>query len=336
MNRIEHPRSISGADVRSTFVPRPSEANPHDDAAPMQETTPYRHELVCQTLIHATTTPTACSLTHALYTLQYRKGFTKAVNRAGTSLLQTAGAIEKTTDRDFDDEERRFKSLEAKIDRLHRESKGYLDSLRALSLAQSRMAMTIDAFYDDAQPLSPAARQYKTVIDHLEDQVRTTVDTEYRTTVLDPLGRFVEYFPDYNEAIKKRGHKLLDFDAVRAKHRKLVEKPSDDPSRLPRAEEEVNEARRMFEALNVPLKDELPKVLALRTTYLEPTFEALVKLQYAYYSQALHALDGLQGQLVAAGVRADNPEQADRALEGVVEQTLAEMRGLGIVTGALV
>ena len=66
------------------------------------------------------------------------------------------------------------------------------------------------------------------------------------------------YFPDINECdvdiammretgfeltnrpgIKKRQHKMLDYDALRAKVKKLTEKPDKDPGKLPRTEKET-------------------------------------------------------------------------------------------------
>lgn len=52
--------------------------------------------------------------------------------------------------------------------------------------------------------------------------------------VIEPLARYVSYFPEVNEAIKRRNKKLLDYDAQRSKVRKLIDKPSEDPQRLPR------------------------------------------------------------------------------------------------------
>jgi hypothetical protein len=40
------------------------------------------------------------------------------------------GHVEKTNDRDYEVEERRFKTMETASLRLQKESKGYLDSLR--------------------------------------------------------------------------------------------------------------------------------------------------------------------------------------------------------------
>jgi hypothetical protein len=50
----------------------------------------------------------------------------------------------------------------------------------------------------------------------------------------------VNYFGDVNDLIKKRSNKLLDYDAARTKARKLAEKPSDDPSKLPKVDAPTN------------------------------------------------------------------------------------------------
>lgn len=57
---------------------------------------------------------------------------------------------------------------------------------------------------------------------------------------------------------------MSDYDAARAKVRKLVEKPSDDPTKLPRAQSEHDEARDIFNILNDQLIAELPVLVDLR------------------------------------------------------------------------
>lgn len=56
----------------------------------------------------------------------------------------------------------------------------------------------------------------------------------FRGTLLDPLNLFIHHFSEVNEVIKKRNNKLLDYDAARTKVRKLVDKPSEDPTKLPK------------------------------------------------------------------------------------------------------
>lgn len=57
-------------------------------------------------------------------------GFKKSINRAGTSILQKTGQVDKTVDADFQDEVAGFKQLEKETLALQKEAKGYLDAMR--------------------------------------------------------------------------------------------------------------------------------------------------------------------------------------------------------------
>jgi hypothetical protein len=103
-----------------------------------------------------------------------------------------------------------------------------------MTASQMRIAETIDAFYGDAGTRDGVSRSYKQAVEELDAETIKSLDGPYRTTVLEPISRFCAYFPDINECIKKRNHKLLDYDQMRAKVKKLVDKPDKDPSKLPR------------------------------------------------------------------------------------------------------
>lgn len=57
---------------------------------------------------------------------------------------------------------------------------------------------------------------------------------------------------------------MIDYDSARAKVKKLVEKPSDDTTKLPRAQAEHDEAKDIFNLLNDQLISELPLLVDLR------------------------------------------------------------------------
>ena len=59
---------------------------------------------------------------------------------------------------------------------------------------------------------------------------------------------------------------------MRAKVKKLVEKPDKDVTKLPRAEKETEMAKAAYEQLNEQLSTELPQVIDLRVPYLDPSF----------------------------------------------------------------
>ncbi|ELQ36602.1 reduced viability upon starvation protein 161 [Pyricularia oryzae Y34] len=109
------------------------------------------------------------------------------------------GHVEKTNDRDYEVEERRFRTMEAASNRLQKEAKGYLDSLRAMTASQMRIAETIDAFYGDSGAKDGVSRSYKQAVEDLDAETIKALDGPYRTTVLEPITRFCNYFPDVNE-----------------------------------------------------------------------------------------------------------------------------------------
>lgn len=76
-------------------------------------------------------------------------GFKKSVNRTTTQVLMKTGQVEKTNDRDYEVEERRYRTMEAAATRLQKEARGYLDSLRSMTRSQMAIAETIDAFYGE-------------------------------------------------------------------------------------------------------------------------------------------------------------------------------------------
>ncbi|OAL30652.1 protein hob3 [Fonsecaea nubica] len=236
------------------------------------------------------------------------------------------GQVERTNDRDYEVEERRYRTMESAANRLQKEAKGYLDSLRAMTASQMRIAETIDAFYGDAGTRDGVSRSYKQAVEDLDAETIKALDGPYRATVLEPISRFCAYFPDINECIKKRNNKLLDYDSMRSKVKKLVEKPDKDVTKLPRAEKEAEMAKQAYEQLNEQLFTELPQLIDLRVPYLDPSFEALVKIQLRFCAEAYSRMAQVQQYLDP-----ETREQYARGdLDNRVEQVLSEIRDLTI------
>uniref|UniRef100_A0A060TBV2 ARAD1D34892p n=1 Tax=Blastobotrys adeninivorans TaxID=409370 RepID=A0A060TBV2_BLAAD len=255
-------------------------------------------------------------------------GFKKAVSRAGTSVMMKTGHVEKTVDKNYEIEERRYRTMESACNRLQKEAKGYLDSLRAMTASQTRIAETIDAFYGDAGTRDGVSKYYLEAVQELDSETVKALDGPYRETVLEPITRFCAYFTDINEAVKKRSHKLLDYDALRAKTRRLAEKPSDDVNKLPRLERELDQAKQIYDQLNEQLTTELPQLIDLRVPYLDPSFEALVKIQLKFCTESYTRLAQIQ-QFLDASTR---DEYANGQLDSRVEDVLLSMRNLSITS----
>jgi len=76
--------------------------------------------------------------------------------------------------------------------------------------------------------------------------------------------------------------------------RKLIDKPSEDPTKLPRAQQEHDDAKEMFELLNESLIAELPQLLDLRVPYFDPSFEAMIRMQAKFAEEGYEKLSGVQ------------------------------------------
>jgi amphiphysin len=211
-----------------------------------------------------------------------------------------------------------------------------------MTASQMRIAETIDAFYGDAGTKDGVSRSYKQAVEDLDAETIKALDGPYRydssfpplfspsdkcrTTVLDPISRFCAYFPDVNECIKKRNHKLLDYDAMRSKVKRLVEKPDKDATKLPRTERETEMAKQAYEQLNEQLFTELPQLIDLRVPYLDPSFEALVKIQLRFCAEAYSRMAQVQQYLDAE----TRDQYARGDLDNRVEEVLQEIRDLSI------
>jgi hypothetical protein len=218
--------------------------------------------------------------------------------------------------------------MEKAATQLQKEAKSYLDSLRAMTASQTRIAETIDAFYGDSGTRDGVSGYYLQAVQELDSETVKALDGPFRETVLEPITRFCSYFADINEAIKKRNHKLMDYDALRAKVRRMTEKPSDDVTKLPRLEKELSMAKDVYEQLNNQLTTELPQLIDLRVPYLDPSFEALVKIQLRFCTESYTRLAQIQQYLDAS----TRDEYANGQLDSKVEQVLLNMKDLSIAS----
>ena len=89
---------------------------------------------------------------------------------------------------------------------------------------------------------------------------------------------------------------------------------------------EAEMAKQAYEQLNEQLFTELPQLIDLRVPYLDPSFEALVKIQLRFCAEAYSRMAQVQQYLDA-----DTRDQyAQGNLDNRVEQVLQEIRDLSI------
>lgn len=256
------------------------------------------------------------------------EGFKKAVNRASASV--TVKNVDKVMDKDFDVEERRYKTLNTAGTNLQKSVKGYLDSLRAVTASQVTIAEIVSNLYEESKQgqslYSNVGSYYLQCVREFDEETVKQLDGPFRETVLDPITKFTNYFTEIDEAIKKRAHKKTDYEQCKSKVRRLIDKPAKDATKLPKAEKELTIAKEIYEDLNEQLKAELPQLIALRVPFYDPSFESLVKIQLRFCTEGYSRLAQVQQYLDPAS----RDDYANGLLDGKIDELLMQMNGLNI------
>ena len=188
----------------------------------------------------------------------------------------------------------------------------------------------ISSLYDDSKYVSGGGynvgNYYLQCVQDFDSETVKQLDGPFRETVLDPITKFSSYFKEIDDAIKKREHKKQDFDAAKAKVRRLIDKPAKDASKVPRAEKELQMAKDVFDFLNDQLKAELPQLIALRVPYYDPSFESLVKIQLRFCTEGYTRLAQIQQYLD----QQSRDDYANGVLDTRIEELLQQMTALDI------
>lgn len=279
-------------------------------------------------------------------------GLKKAMNRAGAQVMMKTGQIEQSVDLEYEFEIRRFKMMEEKSQKLQKELKQYLNALRVVSGAQENVSEVLGAYFgrkeyigeeEDANKNTNTAiaQEYHQIMKRVNSECIEQLEQPYFQTVINPVARFNSYYIEINEAIKKRNHKQLDYDALRTKVRKLLENAPESPAvvttasieeqrayatKLADHQKQLETAEHVYEDINNLLKEELPRLINLRIPFFDPSFEAFVKLQLLFFSENYKHLNELQQKMDVK----TRQEYAEGKLETKIDDALVKMRELNI------
>ncbi|KAK6463674.1 hypothetical protein DFJ63DRAFT_286714 [Scheffersomyces coipomensis] len=258
-------------------------------------------------------------------------GIKKAINRAGTQVLLKTGQMDQTVDKEFEFEEKRYRNMETTSNKLQKELRHYLESLRILTNSQVNIGESLSTYYGilPSQKFNSLSQQYYSVMKSLSDKCLSELEYPYNQTVLNPISRFNSYYIEINEAIKKRANKQLDYDAMKNKVKKLIEKPPTNgeyETKLSNYQEQLVDLEKTYETLNQQLKTEIPKLINLRIPFLDPSFEAFVKIQLRFFNENYQQLNSLQAKLDAKTREDYIHGRLDKRLDDI----LGKMRELNI------
>ncbi|KAI5961454.1 uncharacterized protein KGF55_004077 [Candida pseudojiufengensis] len=273
-------------------------------------------------------------------------GLKKAINRAGTQVMLKTGHIEQTIDKEFEIEEKRFKQMENNSILLQKRLRSYLESLKLLTNSQLNIGELLNSFYGNEKPDSHILEnpntgesietfknltsEYYATLNKINNETVKDLENPFNQTVLNPIARFNSYYVEVNEAIKKRNNKLLDYDAMKNKLKKLLETPKieliDQDTKFKELNKELNESETKYMEINNLLKKELPKLINMRIEFFDPSFESFVKIQLRFFNEIYFQMKNLQIKIDAK----TKQDYIDGILDDRIDEVLAKMKQLDI------
>ena len=126
-----------------------------------------------------------------------------------------------------------------------------------------------------------ACEEYEMVVKDLQETLAPELEM-IDSRVIRPANELLDVIKVIRKTALKRDHKKLDYDRHRATQKKLQdkkEKTAKDEKAMWKAENDVEQATQEFNYFNDLLKDELPKLFALESQFIQPLFQSFYYMQ---------------------------------------------------------
>lgn len=206
----------------------------------------------------------------------------KKTRRAKARLLQNLGKADRTTDELFEVYQQNFNRQQSTALNLQKHVKHYLQCLKELHEASKGLNHCLLELHEKDWPKHDVYENNAYEMDHINEDLEEKI----KESVLVPLEQYLSQFAEMREKIAKRGRKLVDYDSQRHTFETLQQhqqaKQNDD-SKLSKSREQLEEARRVYDALNNELHDELPTLYDNRLPLIITVFQRLFSSRVSYY-----------------------------------------------------
>ncbi|XP_071852019.1 dynamin-binding protein-like isoform X3 [Apostichopus japonicus] len=205
----------------------------------------------------------------------------KKSQRMNQKITRITGLASQTVDEDFDKMERRFRVIEKTIKIFVTDINSYLEQLKTATSAEATVGSDISDYYASQSNLHEV-NKYEAAQRHLANKLYKDYTLFVQQRVLSPLESLLNMFQGPHKLIQKRHHKLLDYDSCMNKVEKTKDK---EKSKQVRDEKEV--ARKNFEAMNIQLKDEIPKLCEMSLAIFKSCVVSFVEAERDHINSTL-------------------------------------------------
>lgn len=216
-------------------------------------------------------------------TLNLTSLVSKKTRRAKARLLQNFGKADKTTDEIFEVYQLNFMRQQSTALSLQKHAKNYLNCLKELHEASKALSQCLLEIHERDWPKHETFENNAYEMDHISEDL----EEKLKESVLVPLEQYIGQFAEMREKIAKRGRKLVDYDSQRHSYEALHQQgKQQDDLKLSKSRDQLEEARKVYEALNNELHEELPALYDNRLPFIITVFQRLFSSKMTYHADS--------------------------------------------------
>jgi amphiphysin len=126
-----------------------------------------------------------------------------------------------------------------------------------------------------------ACEEYEAIVKDLQETLQPELEM-IESRVIRPANELLDVIKVIRKSATKREHKKLDYDRHRAALKKLQDKKdknAKDEKAMWKAENDVEQSTQEFNYFNDLLKEELPRLFALESQFIQPLFQSFYYMQ---------------------------------------------------------
>ncbi|XP_053408153.1 myc box-dependent-interacting protein 1-like isoform X2 [Mercenaria mercenaria] len=206
----------------------------------------------------------------------------KLLRRKKTLIYQSLGKQGKTTDEILGEDCQRLDKQQEIASKFQKDLRHYVHSARALSVASKTFYSTVAEAYEPEWENHAQITEILTNMDMLwQDYLQ-----KLQEQVQEPLTKYLATIPQIRARVAKRGRKLIDFD--NAKHGLDVQQNAKkkDDAKIAKAQEDLDQAQKIYEDLNDELHKELPEFYNSRVSFYGNLFQSLFTAENVFQTEA--------------------------------------------------
>ncbi|XP_030623527.1 bridging integrator 2a [Chanos chanos] len=211
----------------------------------------------------------------------FAKRVQRQFSRAQERVLQRIGKSSETRDAEFERMVQDLQDQQGDGHRIYKDLKAYVNAVKVMRDASSRLFQSLfDAYESDWDGENDLG-----AIVEGEELLWSDYEAKLLDQALRTMESYMSQFPDIREKVAKRGRKLVDYDSSRHHLGALQNAKKRDDIKISKAEEEMKEAKSVFENLNHELKEELPTLFDSRIGCYVTVFQAIAGLRDIFYKE---------------------------------------------------